>query len=197
MSEFWPAERDQELVRLHEKGVSFREMAALLGVTRNACIGKAARMGLGKRATRPKTSHFVQPSKHKMADCGKMGAMIMRMNKKLRGNSSRDARREAPCPPQESLPPQLPPPEHYVSFAEVTGCRWPHGEGEHKRFCNAERKPESSYCPQHHAIAWFPTSRQKNRKPFILKPILPFDKFMGGSQVGCDLPPIRISAKSR
>jgi hypothetical protein len=185
------------LRELHSKGLSFREISNEIGYSRNACIGMAHRIGLERRYADAARAKACEARKHTMKESGAMGAMIIRMNKKLRGNSSRDARREAPCPPQESLPPQLPPPEHYVSFAEVTGCRWPHGEGAGKRFCNAERKPESSYCPQHHAIAWFPTSRQKNRKPFILKPILPFDKFMGGSQVGCDLPPIRISTKSR
>jgi GcrA cell cycle regulator len=49
----WPKERDALLIRLHGTGIPFSEMALEIGerfnisLSRNACIGRARRLGLG------------------------------------------------------------------------------------------------------------------------------------------------------
>jgi hypothetical protein len=37
-----------------------------------------------------------------------------------------------------------------------TGCRYPHGEGADLKWCNAERRQGSPYCPDHHALCHKP-----------------------------------------
>lgn len=45
----WDTESEQMLRRLFEAGLSFRDIAGKLGVSRNAALGKAYRLGLGER----------------------------------------------------------------------------------------------------------------------------------------------------
>lgn len=42
----WPAEKTAKLKRLHGEGLTFSQIAKRMGKTRNACIGKANRLGL-------------------------------------------------------------------------------------------------------------------------------------------------------
>lgn len=44
----WTKERTAQFRKLHAEGLSFGRIAARLGVTREACAGKAHRMGLSK-----------------------------------------------------------------------------------------------------------------------------------------------------
>jgi len=46
----WTDEQNQRLRRLHHEGATFRQMSKELGKSRNACIGRAHRMGLPPRA---------------------------------------------------------------------------------------------------------------------------------------------------
>ena len=46
----WPDERIDRLRTLYERGMSFGRIAAEIGISRNAAIGKAYRLNLAKRA---------------------------------------------------------------------------------------------------------------------------------------------------
>lgn len=50
----WNEASMAEFTRLHGEGLSFSAIGSELGCSRNACIGKAHRMGLEKRAIAPK-----------------------------------------------------------------------------------------------------------------------------------------------
>ncbi len=52
----WTKERDAQLWELREQGFSFNQIAAQLGVSKGACIGRADRLGLRstKRAAQPR-----------------------------------------------------------------------------------------------------------------------------------------------
>jgi hypothetical protein len=45
----WTESENATLRRLHSKGLTFQQAAALIGRGRNACIGRAHRMGLVSR----------------------------------------------------------------------------------------------------------------------------------------------------
>lgn len=51
----WPPERIEQLRQLVAAGMIFREIAALMGITKGAAIGKAQRMGFTRDADAPLT----------------------------------------------------------------------------------------------------------------------------------------------
>jgi hypothetical protein len=50
----WNDYKTAELKRLHATGMSMSEIAAAMGITRNAAIGKCSRLNLPSRATKPR-----------------------------------------------------------------------------------------------------------------------------------------------
>jgi GcrA cell cycle regulator len=60
----WTDEKVETLKRLHFNDYSFSEIANVLGMTRNACIGKASRLGLSKPSA-PVFRNKPEPSKAK------------------------------------------------------------------------------------------------------------------------------------
>ena len=64
---FWTEERQNTLIRLWKEGIPSRAIAEQLGegITRNAVIGKANRLGLsqqGKKPEKPEPDHVIVPS---------------------------------------------------------------------------------------------------------------------------------------
>src|SRR5438132_827485 len=67
MAEGWTAARVAELRRLIAGKLSFAKIALQLGITRNACIGKASRLKIAvpnkSEATRPAVKRMVREAK--------------------------------------------------------------------------------------------------------------------------------------
>lgn len=143
----WPETHVAKLKEYVETGFSFSQMAKLINeefgsvYSRNACIGKAGRLGLGGRKFQVK----------RIASTGK--AVI----------AARNISRRKPNPPKkfESLPP-LPftareadaEPKH-IAFEQLSAglCKWPFGRALPFTFCGcATYSTERSYCPAHHGI---------------------------------------------
>jgi len=117
----------------HSAGETSRILTAEFGVvfTRNACIGKAKRLGLTFGGS-PKNGHDTKPRppRPKLAPKAKTAEAM-----------TRSARADVPATPE-------PKPLGDVAF----GCRWMHGEDPRERnFCGAERFRGKPYCQHHFA----------------------------------------------
>lgn len=153
----WTDERQALLKTLWEvDGISASKCAGVLGVTRNAVIGKVHRMGLVKRGK----SSVAKPE-------GRNGAAG-----KYRGavTAARRARAAKAAPPKPARM-KLPPPDIFAPDAATLavgawnalpgttpvtlellardGCRWPIGEDAPFLFCGCKAAAGSSYCATH------------------------------------------------
>lgn len=151
----WPDERVEELKTLHAEGLSFGQIARTLGgVSRNACIGKARRLGL-------------------VARVGNVGAATRKAN----GARTRPAKSLALPPPPPSEPePLMLEDGSVVTMANVgfIQCRWPRwSDTEHESFrvCGHVKELGSPYCLYHrHRAAGAGTSSERGvTKPPIFK----------------------------
>ena len=153
MSFEWTPERCDELRRLHAKGFSFGQIVAEMGsgLTRNAAIGKASRMGLPDRlGPRPKPKSLLD------------GRLCVKQRRPRR--SIAECRINAPADISDRLPPremtELPMEisDCAVSLWELTDktCRWPVGEacGAEQMFCGAIPFEDAPYCARHCRFAY-------------------------------------------
>ena len=157
----WTDENVARLKELWATGASCSQIAAALdcGVSRNAVIGKATRLGLSPR----KTLTVARPRAH------------MRRNRRSNAAQAiagvRRAQRWQSIEP-EPLPEE--PEEIVIPVAQRRSlmqlnehtCRWPvgdPGEGDFF-FCGAEPAVDQSYCPAHCRIAHRPTPDGHGRR---------------------------------
>lgn len=151
----WTIERETLLKKLwQDDELTASQCATVLGVTRNAIIGKVHRLNLQKRvAARKRTGG--------RGSAGKYRGVV---------TAARKARAARIAPPQPDRI-KLPPVEIFTPSAEDiavgawaalpgtvpvsmddlgrTSCRWPIGEDAPFMFCGCEAAPGSSYCPTH------------------------------------------------
>jgi len=137
VQQIWTPETVERACQLWRDGRSASFIAGELGLTRNAVMGKLARLGLlGPARTaalqpvappRPKP----QPEPH------------------------------VPPPPPPVPPPVVPPPVAQppkpVSFMRLSSChcRFPLGEERPFRYCGAPPEAGSSYCPEHTKACYY------------------------------------------
>lgn len=156
----WADADDATLRQLAEEGKSFSEIGAVIGRTRNACIGRAHRIGVIKGGAR-------EPSQHPDA---------------VRARAARAGLPPPPKPPrapverlfapkQDNTPkPLYPLPEASTTAygvprvlldLEPHHCRFAFGEraGQHL-FCCADRLPGKAWCADHHALVFRPSDRR-------------------------------------
>lgn len=131
----WTPERIEALVEMRRNGMTFGQIANVLGVTRSAMIGKAHRMGMcERRASAPKMARLPRriaaparkpPSQRPIA---------------LRG------------PPKDPAPMPTPAADDVARVSlldlEPHHCRWPVGEPT-QGFCGCDKVPGLSYCAGH------------------------------------------------
>src|SRR5215470_5796202 len=140
----WTNERIDELRRLWGQGQTASRIAELLGgITRNAVIGKAHRLGLRGRPSpiRREEGHQPAPRMHRTAPAAAIAEQLTR---------------EVPAPIVEA-PPPLPPLPVEAPPAPATGrvvrsgskaCSWPVGDPKQPgfHFCGEEAVPGRPYC---------------------------------------------------
>ncbi len=134
----WTDERVARLKELWAQGYSARQIAEELGgVTRNAVIGKANRMGLSK------------PTK----------SSITRQRKREEGERVRPVAEEAVIVTPDSG-------VSILTLTTAT-CRWPigHPGEEDFFFCGARTKPGQPYCEAHSRLAYqTPTPKEAKKR---------------------------------
>lgn len=146
----WTEKRVQTLETLWRAGKSASEIAETLGgVTRNAVIGKAHRMGLSGR-----------PSP------------IKKVKEKTATPAAAETPRGAAAPSGRSKPVVIASGEKKkagggVSILQLTErmCKWPSGDPREEdfHFCGLASKPGMPYCAEHVATAYQSGGRNSNR----------------------------------
>jgi GcrA cell cycle regulator len=145
----WTTERVELLKSRFEAGLSCREIAGDIGVSRNAVIGKLSRLHLtseksgdAPRSTRKDAARGPRPKT--------VPRLQYQMLKALYGEPADDA------PIHNG---------HCCSLLELTGerCRWPIGIPGQKDFCFCGNMPVEGlpYCAGHSRLAYRPGSRQR------------------------------------
>lgn len=143
----WSAERVETLTEMWRDGRSGGEIAARLGgVTRNAVIGKAHRLGLaGHQAKDAREDRQRQASKamHKFA-----------RSKKAKPMKAETVQQRLIFGDATPLPIDDVPRGPLVMFADLEAhhCRAPYGDPKQPGFgfCGCKKIPGSSYCEDHH-----------------------------------------------
>ena len=145
----WTHERIEQLKKLWEAGYTASNIATELGgITRNAVIGKAHRLGLsGRMKSKSKVSSVSIVRKRKMP---------VNKNSKIIELTT-------------SVEPMNP-----TSFADIKDglCRWPLGEPEDLdfKFCGRKCAEGIIYCTEHHSLAYQPLNqtiqKRASRKRF-------------------------------
>lgn len=140
----WTTDKEDRLRVLVAEGKSFRAMAAELGVTKNACIGKAHRLRLPPKEPAPR------------AKVAKPAPLPPRRAKPAAPIAKRTPSRPARPRPRS----RRRRPDGGVTFANLTSemCRWPLFEGTEpfhmKHYCGAEPVRGSPYCKTHTTAAF-------------------------------------------
>jgi hypothetical protein len=143
----WTEDRIGTLKRMFADGEAFSVIGNELGISRNAAIGKARRLGL------PARGQGVNP--------------IVRKNRSPKNRrpttlAGREAARARPKPaPVVALSPPppapilvAPPPRNLtVMELELDDCRWPITDHPPHLFCGNLRAPALRYCPFHARLA--------------------------------------------
>ena len=134
---FWDDEMDAVIVEHYNK-MRALQIADILGVTKNAVIGRAKRLGLSRTKEARVKSH--KPLSPFGSWRRKGWDRIQRMFR----------------PRQEPVPVVAPP--GGIAIMELTGstCRWPvSGTGADMMYCGNEVHKEKSYCLEHCRIAFY------------------------------------------
>jgi len=161
----WTPERIEKLLELWGHGYSASQCAKMIGgVTRNAVIGKAHRLGLSDRKTVRRSAPKPRPK---------------------RARKDREPSRPKVCAPviaETALPPEPVTPDRLYSLTEITEreeaervklCRFIYGDTkgiEPWGYCGCVSAPGSSYCAGHHNVVWrsLEVKRTLDRKPMFV-----------------------------
>ncbi len=167
----WTDERRVRLLKKYwAQGLSASQIASRLGgVTRNAVIGKAHRLGLETHTTTVRKPMARRQAKG--APGKKPGRIVGRMYQDF---AMPPAKRDVePKPEAEPDPAPIEelviPASQRVTVAILKDhmCRWPVGDPREEdfHFCGAKRKPGLPYCERHARIAYQPLqSRRRDRR---------------------------------
>lgn len=156
----WTDQRCDMLRAMCAEGLAYSQIGAELGVSRNAAIGKAARLGIAKQDATPRSTPRPHP-KH-------------RPIKRVPWQPSVKLAEPPPAPePMPDTPDEQIPPEQRRQLHELTNttCRWPVGTPGHDDFfyCGHESADligGRPYCPSHHARAFTGHGRAPDRFPW-------------------------------
>jgi len=148
--DFWTADRIEQLMTMVVEGRNFGEIAAALGTTRNAALGKYHRV-------RIKRGYVPEPRKPVLQGMGSAPKAFDRdtVEKRQYTPSRRlpDVSRQGIGFLLPVIPPPAPRTGPAVGILDVTGCKWPVAKdasliGSHA-FCDAECREGSPYCAHH------------------------------------------------
>lgn len=152
----WTEDEDQFLRDHYGGKMSVTDFAAKIGVSRNAVIGRAQRLGL---SAAHKTGGRVRRAKARLTRSG--------MAQAIKIAAPRPKAVRPPSPLQERAFKPLPVCVEPVSFIELQPhhCRWPvNREGEPHSYCGSHKEPGSSYCRHHVEASMPPMEFRRARK---------------------------------
>ena len=145
----WTTERIELLKNRFEAGLSCRQIAADIGVTRNAVIGKLSRLNL----TREPSADERRPARRSAAKGPRL-----KTTPRLQYQILQTVYADREPPDDEPICD-----EHRCSLLELDEerCRWPISTPGAEDFCFCGNAPVDGlpYCPGHTRLAYRPTSR--------------------------------------
>jgi GcrA cell cycle regulator len=148
----WTAERVELLIRRFEAGLSCREIADDIGVSRNAVIGKLSRLNL----TREKSGDARRPARKDVAK-GPRPRTVPRLQYRMLQAVYAEPEPAALDEPIHD--------GHSCSLLELSEerCRWPISTPGADDFCFCGNTPIEGlpYCAGHTRLAYRPGSRQR------------------------------------
>jgi hypothetical protein len=163
----WTEEKVATMIRLRDQGYSSSQIGGVIGMSRNAVIGKVHRLGL-QVVRLPKKAGMIAPSRADGARRSRKRKLISprvlemkRLAEKMRAEQS------APLLP--SVPSEVG--VLGVSFVDLApnGCKFAVNKSRSKDdphlFCNAPKMFGSSYCPECHARCY--VKRHRTNKRFV------------------------------
>ena len=140
----WNEEKVNKLKELWGKGNTASQIAEIIcGISRNAVIGKAHRLGLSGR----------------MKSKSKISSVSIVRKRKIPNNKNSKVI-ELTTTATEPMNP--------VSFANIKDglCRWPIGEPEDIdfKFCGRKCDEGMTYCTEHHTLAYQPLHQARQKR---------------------------------
>lgn len=163
----WTDERIALLKKMWKEGKSAAEIAKSLGkgVTRNAVIGKAHRMGLSgrpspiKKTAAPKKEAAPKKDPPKTTRSKKTAAPAAAPSTKA-SSPAKEAAEDVKLFEKDVIPPG-----GGVALIDLTErmCKWPIGDPREPdfTFCGRGIRPGTPYCPDHAAMAYQTSSRSR------------------------------------
>ncbi|MBQ4084143.1 MAG: global cell cycle regulator GcrA-like protein [Alphaproteobacteria bacterium] len=142
----WTPEKVQELKKLWESGLSTGEIGRILGVSKNAIVGKVHRLALESRPSpilpAPKVEKVKKKVKRKRTPKKEKteneGVAVETSSEKKKTSSPKKRKGVA------------------LTDLTPTSCRWPEGDPKDPdfSFCGKEVVPGKIYCAEHCAVAY-------------------------------------------
>lgn len=188
----WNSEIDDKIFALRDQGLSFTQIATILGRTKNAVIGrygrqKKIREGNGEIVSRIAAPRLTQEENDKIIEfrknglsafaiAGLLGRSKRAIQNRIKAHTSHVSAREKTVSLFATKEYRSSRPEADQCFAESGGvtlmdltersCRWPVGDPRHNdfRFCGDYAEPGRVYCCQHHALAYYRTTPISNSR---------------------------------
>ena len=135
----WTDEQVEELKHLWDKGLTTGEIGKALGVSKNAVVGKAHRLGLNSRP-----SPIRRGEDENTADTN---TPTQQPSEKKKAAKLAPAKKAAEKEKKKLFT---------VNDLTSSSCRWPIGDpkDEDFHFCGKEALPDKPYCAEHAAIAY-------------------------------------------
>lgn len=153
----WTEEAEDTLRRLDAEGVSFSQIGGVLGVSRNAAIGKARRIGCPLRL----------PTESRADKKPRMRRRNQKTTMRLTNHGNRFDMVEVNKIEAIDLPPEISPVAVALLDLESHHCRWPvTGDATHATlFCGAKKIDGCPYCARHARIAYQP---HRDHRPYYV-----------------------------
>lgn len=174
----WTDDRVATLTKLWSQGKSASEIAEVLGgVTRNAVIGKAHRLGLSGRPSPIKKKKLVKaPAKKKAEATDTKEAPKKKSIVPAKTASPAKRAIKLPIAPPTFIEERPVHDGELINILDLTErvCRWPIGDPKEGKFgfCGADCDPAHPYCAPHMEMA-FQASSKKAEKKLIKKSTTP------------------------
>lgn len=145
----WTPELIKELKKLWKKGLTTGEIGRVIGMSKNAVVGKAHRLGLESRPSPIKREEMVKKEK---------AARALKKVAKPVAKPTRPVVQSEPEVAVKSAKKVKPGKNKGVKLVDLkpTSCRWPEGDPKESdfHFCGKEAVPGKSYCEEHCAVAY-------------------------------------------
>ena len=146
----WTDEAVEELKKMWDKGMTTRQIAKVLNVTKNSIIGKVHRLCLTARPS---------PIKKGSNSTEKKTVTSKKTEKETKAKSTSKCKtKEKPIVIEEAKPQAAPIEETNIPLVKLDNhtCRWPMGDPKDEDFCFCGKriKTGQTYCEEHAMVAY-------------------------------------------